>query len=289
MTDTINTAQAPAGSGIDLARQALAVARAAAQQRGDCPSGSRKAHRSRASRQPDGREPIGFAALLANLVTDRAWELPSAGASLVDEWPAVVTDLTGHVALAGYDPDTGELAVRPASSPYATAVRLRTRQLIDAANQVMGNATAVRTIRILPPGTAPASAPPRTVDSAGTPPPPAPDSTREHYQAPAGYRDAIAAHRKAKTSRPVDPVHQAAVEDQIRNAWREPEHLFAEGQAELAASGSGPTARVRGVHRTRSRSPGPGPRRPGSPTSRARPRRPCRRSWTRPDDLPAVP
>ncbi|WP_407842106.1 DUF721 domain-containing protein (plasmid) [Streptomyces sp. DSM 116496] len=235
MPDAINTPQAPAGSGVDLARQALAAARAAAQQRGDRPSGSRKAHRSRANRQPDGREPIGFAALLANLVTDRAWELPSAGASLVDEWPAVVTDLTGHVALAGYDPDTGELAVRPASSPYATAVRLRTRQLIDAANQVMGHATAVRTIRILPPGTAPASAPSRTVvDSVCTPQLPAPDGTREHSQAPAGYRDAVAAHRKARTSRTVDPAHQAAVESQIRNAWREPEHLFAEGQAELA-------------------------------------------------------
>ncbi|MFD6876987.1 MULTISPECIES: DUF721 domain-containing protein [unclassified Streptomyces] len=234
MTDAINRPQAPAGSGVDLARQALAAARAAAQQRGDRPSGSRKAHRSRATRQPDGREPIGFAALLANLVTDRAWELPSAGASLVDEWPAVVTDLTGHVALVGYDPETGELAVRPDSSPYATAVRLRTPQIIDAANQVMGNATAVRSIRILLPGTAPASAPARTADSVSTPPPPAPKRLQEHYQAPAGYRDAIAAHRQARTSRPVDPAHQAAVEGQIRNAWREPDHLFVEGQAELA-------------------------------------------------------
>ncbi|MFZ3492273.1 DUF721 domain-containing protein [Streptomyces sp. 5.8] len=234
MTDAINTPQAPAGSGVDLARQALAAARAAAQQRGDRPSGSRKAHRPRTTRQPDGREPVGFAALLANLVTDRAWELPSAGGSLTDEWQSIAGDLTGHVALAGYDAETGELAVRPVSNPYATAVRLRTPALIEAANQVMGNATAVRTIRILPPGTAPASAPSRTVDSVETPPPPGPDGTGEHYRAPAGYRDAIAAHRRARTSRPVDPVHQAAVEGQIRSAWREPEHLFVEGQAELA-------------------------------------------------------
>lgn len=234
MTDAINTPQVPAGSGVDLARQALAAARAAAKQRGDRPTGSRKAHRSRATRQADGREPIGFATLLANLVTDRAWELPSAGVSLVDEWPTVVTDLTGHVALAGYDPETGELAVRPDSSPYATAVRLRTPQLIDAANQIMGNATAVRTIRILPPGTSPTPAPSRTADSVSTPPPPAPAGVQERYQAPAGYREAITAHRQARTSRPVDPVHQAAVEGQIRNAWREPEHQFAEGQAELA-------------------------------------------------------
>lgn len=234
MTDAINRGQVPAGSGVDLARQALAAARAAAHQRGDRPSGSRKAHRSRASRQPDGREPIGFAALLANLVTDRAWELPSAGASLVDEWPTVVTDLTGHVALAGYDPETGELAVRPDSSPYSTAVRLRTRQLIDAANKVMGNAIAVRTIRILPPGTTPAITPPRTTGAAITAPLPVSAGPDEHYQTPTGYREAIAAHRKARPSMPVDPTHEAAVECQIRNARREPDHLFAEGQAELA-------------------------------------------------------
>ncbi|WP_037635835.1 DciA family protein [Streptomyces katrae] len=231
MTEAINLPQAPA-SGVDLARQALAAARAAARQRGDRPSGSRKAHRARTLRQPDGREPIGFAALLANLVTDRAWELPSAAGSLVDDWPTIATDLTGHVALTGYDPATGELAVRPVSSPYATAVRLRTRQLIDAANQVLGSATAVRTIRILPPGTAPA-APPLAPEASGTPPTagPVPD---EPYEAPAGYREAIAAHRQARVTRTVNPAYQAAAEGQIRNALREPEHLFADGLAEFA-------------------------------------------------------
>ncbi|MCX4784450.1 DciA family protein [Streptomyces sp. NBC_01264] len=233
MAHSTNHSQAPA-SGVDLARQALAAARAAAQQRGDRPSGSRKAQRSRPARQQDGREPIGFAALLTNLVADRAWELPAAGASLTDQWQSIATDLTGYLALAGYDADSGELAVRPISSAYATAARLRTPQLIAAANEAMGNATAVRTIRILPPGSAPVFAPARTADSVNTPPQPAPARLQEHYQAPVGYRDAIAAHRRARTSRPVDPLHQAAVEGQIRNAWREPEHLFAEGQAELA-------------------------------------------------------
>ncbi|MFD5510744.1 DUF721 domain-containing protein [Streptomyces sp. NPDC127051] len=230
MTDTINAPQAPA-SGVDLARQALAAARAAARQRGERPSGSRKAHRARTTRQPDGREPIGFAALLANLVTDRAWELPSAGGSLVDEWPAVVTDLTGHVALAGYDPDTGELAVRPSSSPYATAVRLRTRQLIDAANQVLGSATAVRRIRILPPGTAPAV--PRPADTPGTATAPVPVPPRaEPYEQPAGYHEAIAQHRAHRYTGPVDTRIARAAREQIRTRILEPESAFAQGQAE---------------------------------------------------------
>ncbi|KIF05671.1 hypothetical protein PL81_12030 [Streptomyces sp. RSD-27] len=229
MTETITTPQAPT-SGVDLARQALAAARAAARQRGERPSGSRKAHRTRATRQQDGREPIGFQQLLANLITDRAWELPAAGGSLVDEWPAIATDLAGHVALAGYDAATGELAVRPVSAPYATAVRLRTRQLIDAANQAMGSATAVRTIRILPPGRL--AAPPRAGEASATPPK-AEAMLEEPYQVPAGYQEAIAAHRQARAAWSVNPAIQAAVERQIRDTAREPEHLFADGQAEM--------------------------------------------------------
>lgn len=232
MTDAINRPQAPAGSGVDLARQALAAARAAAQQRGDRPSGSRKAHRSRTPRQPDGREPIGFAALLANLVTDRAWELPSAGGSLADEWQSIAGDLTGHVALAGYDPETGELAVRPVSNPYATAVRLRTPRLIDAANKVMGNATAVRTIRILPPGTTPAL--PHPASALQVAPAPAPAGTVPSAPAkkPEGYREAIAQHRAHRYTHPLDTQIAKVQREQIRTRILESEDAFAEGRAE---------------------------------------------------------
>ncbi|MFK0223287.1 DUF721 domain-containing protein [Streptomyces vinaceus] len=233
INDSVSRPQATE-SGIDLARQALAAARAAARQRGERPSGSRKVHRVRTSQQPDGREPIGFAALLANLVTDRAWELPSAGGSLVDEWSAVVTDLTGHVALVGYDPATGELAVRPASSPYATALRLRTRQLIAAANQVMGSATAVRTIRILPPGTAPAALGPADAPlgtAAGPHREPVQPRT-EPYEQPAGYLEAIAQHRAHRRSGRVDVRIAQAAREQIRTRVLEPESAFAKGRAE---------------------------------------------------------
>ncbi|MGW0469026.1 hypothetical protein ACWDX6_27775 [Streptomyces sp. NPDC003027] len=114
-------------------------------------------------------------------------------------------------------------------------MRLRTRQLIDAANQVMGSATAVRTIRILPPGTAPA-APLVAKEPASTTPTTAPVPA-QRYETPAGYREAIAVHRQARVTRPINPAHQAAVEGQIRNGLREPEHLFADGQAELARLG----------------------------------------------------
>lgn len=144
----------------------------------------------------------------------------------------MVTDLTGHVALAGYDPETGELAVRPSSSPYATAVRLRTRQLIDAANQVMGSATAVRSIRILPPGTAPAAPRPAgTPRSAAAAPNPAPPRA-EPYEQPAGYLEAIAQHRAHRRSGPVDARIVHAAREQIRTRILEPESSFAQGRAE---------------------------------------------------------
>ncbi|MCX4546503.1 DUF721 domain-containing protein [Streptomyces sp. NBC_01565] len=231
MTDAIATPQAPA-SGVDLARQSLAAARASARQRGERPSGSRKAHRAHTARQPDGREPIGFSALLTNLVTDRAWELPSADGSLVDEWPAVVTDLTGHVALVGYDPDTGELAVRPSSSPYATAVRLRTLQLINAANKVMGNATAVRTIRILPPGTTPALPHPASALQVARAPVPAGRVPSAPAKKPEGYREAIAQHRAHRYTQPLDTQIAKVQREQIRTRILEPEDAFAEGWAE---------------------------------------------------------
>ncbi|MEV7617056.1 DciA family protein [Streptomyces sp. NPDC089799] len=228
-----NSASAPQApeSGVDLARQALAAARAAAKQRGARPSGSRKAHRTRATRQPDGREPIGFQQLLANLITDRAWELPAAGGSLVDEWPTIATDLAGHVALAGYDAATGELAVRPVSAPYATAARLHTRQIIDAANHVMRSTTAVRTLRILPPGITPTAPYPADTTPA-TPEPAVPVQQAPHYEQPAGYRQALALHHAHRFTHRADAHIAQAAREQIRTRILEPEHAFREGLAE---------------------------------------------------------
>ncbi|MFE4258204.1 DciA family protein [Streptomyces sp. NPDC056883] len=230
MSDSINRAQAPS-SGVDLARQALAAARAAAQQRGDRPSGSRKAQRSRLARRQDGREPVGFAALLSDLVADRAWELPAAGASLTDQWQSIATDLTGYVDLAGYDADSGELAVRPVSSAYATAVRLRTPQLIAAANTAMGSPMAVRAIRILPPGATPTPVVLRPGAGPAGPPVQAAAPAVE-YEQPAGYREAVAQHRAHRYTEPGNPLISQARREQIRNRILEPESAFAQGQAE---------------------------------------------------------
>ncbi|MET9568496.1 DciA family protein [Streptomyces virginiae] len=229
MPDANTTTPAPA-CGVDLARQALAAARATARQQGNRSSGSRKALRARTSR-PDGREPIGFAALLTNLVTDRAWELPAAAGDLTNHWSTVVTDLTGHLTLAGYDPTTGELAVRPASSPYAAAARLRTHQIIDAANDVMRSTSAVRTLRILPPGITPITSHPADTARA-TAAAAAPVRQAPLYEQPVGYREAIALHRAHRYTHPADARIAEAAREQIRTRILEPEHAFREGRAE---------------------------------------------------------
>ncbi|MER7029328.1 hypothetical protein [Streptomyces ramulosus] len=81
----------------------------------------------------DGREPSGFAAVLAGLMTDRAWELPTAGGSVLDRWPdiaaAVAPQLPHHVAAIAFHPETGQLHLRPDSPAIAEAVERQTASM----------------------------------------------------------------------------------------------------------------------------------------------------------------
>ncbi|WP_221354251.1 DciA family protein [Streptomyces beigongshangae] len=101
-------------SGVDLACQALIAAREAAEKNGALQTKKPK-RRTGTSVRRDGREPLGLGAL----VTERAWELPAAGATLRDRWAAVTPELAGHAAVS-YDPDSGQLTVCPDSTAWAT-------------------------------------------------------------------------------------------------------------------------------------------------------------------------
>jgi predicted nucleic acid-binding Zn ribbon protein len=143
---------APELSGVDLARVALQQARLAAKNNG---GGEARAPRRRRSTTVkwDGREPSGFAAVLAGLMADRAWELPAAGGSLLDRWPdiaaAVAPQLPHHVTAVAFHPETGQLDLRPDSPAYATQLRLITARIVATANTSVGT-DAVRTVRVLP-------------------------------------------------------------------------------------------------------------------------------------------
>ncbi|MFI0193056.1 DciA family protein [Streptomyces sp. NPDC017082] len=88
-------------------------------------------------------------------MADRAWELPAAGGSVLDQWPdiaaAVAPQLPHHVAAVAFHPETGQLDLRPDSSAYATQLRLITARIVATANEAAGT-EAVRTVRVLPPG-----------------------------------------------------------------------------------------------------------------------------------------
>ncbi|MEU3407517.1 DciA family protein [Streptomyces sp. NPDC006670] len=202
-------------SGVDLARVALHQAREAAKARG-ASSGARKARRSvrTAASRPNGREVTGFGAVLQGLMADRAWDVPTAGGSILDQWPdiaaAVSPHLAAHVTAAAFHTETGQLDLRPDSPAYATQLRLLTARIIAVANETVGT-QAVRIIRVLAGGqtTVPE---PRLAASASSAAavPEAPVRTRN--MAPAGFHRALAAHRAVPRTRggPLDIAQAAA-------------------------------------------------------------------------------
>ncbi|MFE9334811.1 DciA family protein [Streptomyces sp. NPDC006925] len=220
MTETTNPTQqqdADAGDlpGADLARIALRQAREAAKARGQ--SGIRKAKRPArtAAARRDGREPTGFAAVLAGLMADRGWDVPAAGGSILDQWSdiaaAVSPNLASHVSAVAFHTDSGQLDLRPDSPAYATQLRLLSTRVIAAANDAAGT-QAVRTIRVMTIGaTGPAS---REAAAAPipAPAPKVPVKTRE--DASPGFHQALAAHQAATRPSRVDPSIAEAVERQ---------------------------------------------------------------------------
>jgi hypothetical protein len=225
VTETTNPTQPAADgpvaelSGVDLARVALRQAREAARKNGGGEARAPRRSRSAVVRR-DGREPTGFAAVLQGLMADRAWEVPAAGGTVLDRWPdiaaAISLKLASHVTAVAFHPETRQLDLRPDSPAYATQLRLNSARIVAAANSTVGT-DAVRAIRVLPVGAAPA---PRATESApaAAAGPEAPVKTRE--LASEGYHQALAAHQAVAPARRVDPGIAEAVERQTR-AMRE--------------------------------------------------------------------
>ncbi|TGB10835.1 DUF721 domain-containing protein [Streptomyces palmae] len=230
---------APKLSGVDLARVALQQARLAARNSG----GEARAPRRRrvTTVKRDGREPSEFAAVLQGLMADRAWELPAAGGSILDQWPdiaaAVAPQLPHHVAAVAFHPETGQLDLRPDSSAYATQLRLITARIVAAANEAAGT-EAVRTVRVLLPGSAPAAQTRREAPAAAPDGAQAPVTTRE--MGSAGFHQALAAHQAVVPPSRVDPSIAEAVERQTaamralsRRAFPEPEQASGDQPAPI--------------------------------------------------------
>ena len=125
----------PPLTGPDLARAALALAKAAARAKGLVPgaAGSRTRRHLRPVEQRSGsgadvRDPVRFGAAIERLVTERGWESTSASASVLAEWERYVgPELADHCRPASLV--DGALVLIAESSAWATQLRLITRIL----------------------------------------------------------------------------------------------------------------------------------------------------------------
>ncbi|MGW2109083.1 DciA family protein [Streptomyces sp. NPDC001948] len=211
---------APELSGVDLARVALHQAREAAKKRGASEARVPR-HRRQRVVQRDGREPSGFATVLAGLMADRAWDLPAARGTVLERWPdiaaSIAPQLPDHVQAIAFHPETGQLDLRPDSPAYATQLRLISPRIVAAANDSVGT-NAVHGIRVLNVGAAPAPALRTERPSPQTPATPgateAPVKTRE--TASRGYHEALAAHQAVTSAQRLDPGITQAMERQTR-------------------------------------------------------------------------
>ncbi|WP_308408582.1 DUF721 domain-containing protein [Streptomyces sp. AC627_RSS907] len=233
-------------SGVDLARVALRAAMQAARKNGGGQKAKRKPQAVTTVRR-DGREPMGLGAAIGALVTERAWELPAAGATLRERWAAIAPELAGHVAAVSYDADSGRLTVCPESSAWATKARLEQTRVIAAANKAAGR-TVVSALRILPPGAAPVPGPADAVPADPAPAAPTgPARTRE--TACEGYRRALAAHQEVAPPRQVDPGIAAAVERQTAAMRELSRRAFPETDVAVPDDAPTPIEQARTEHR----------------------------------------
>lgn len=212
---------APA-SGADLARQALAAARAAAK---TTPAPGPKKHRRsiRPTRGTAG-DPQGLGSVLARLTAEQGWEDGLGGGNLLDQWASIApTELATTVQPVSYDPDRGILELRPSSPAYATQLRWFQQQLAKHLNDKLGR-PAVRTIRVLAPGGGTPATATAIPEPAQPETPDGPVKTRD--TACAGYRAALEAVLANRPERqPANPYVAEALarQEAALRANRQPE------------------------------------------------------------------
>jgi hypothetical protein len=207
-------------SGVDLARAALAAARASAKTRPVQPQ-KKKTRTTRTSSHRTG-DPLGLGATIAGMMTDRGWEPPEAGGSILDQWPTIAPELADKVAAVRFEHDTGALHLRPATHTYATQLRLYQAQILAKVQQAPSGAT-VRALKVLPAGTVTTTAA-EAISEAEAPREPAPVRTRE--TASPGFQEVLGLALENRPATPLaDPYIEAARQRQIAalRANRQPE------------------------------------------------------------------
>lgn len=231
----------------DLARQMLRQQIAAVRQRG--PVAAVQPTKRRRARFNDGRDPIGLGDAITQLTADRAWEMPVAGANVIEQWPQIAPELAGRVVAERWDAERRCLHLRPSSPAYGTQLRLLAPQLVARINaKAVG--VQVASIRVLPPGADGAGEP------ASVPGPRQPTPAEARTAAPvktvedgcAGYQGVRAIILAAKQER---EEHAAARDRHFaahRNWLREPEDAFTDA-VEMVSDLTAKAAASEDVHR----------------------------------------
>lgn len=148
----------PSGkSGIELAREALAQAKADARKRGSVPGqgGKRKGGgRPLVIREPGrGGDPKRFGTAIRELLASRGWEQRAAVGGVFGNWPGIVgPELAEHTRPERFE--DGELTVAADSTTWATQLRLLASTLVRRLNEELGHGT-VRKVKVVGPSSGP--------------------------------------------------------------------------------------------------------------------------------------
>lgn len=135
-------------SGIELAREALAQAKADARQRGARTTQRRKRREPR----PDGGrggDPTAFGPAIRELLAARGWEERAAVGGVFGRWPQIVgPELAEHTTPQTFE--DGVLVVAADSTSWATQLRLLAASLVKRLNEDLGHGT-VRRVKVVGP------------------------------------------------------------------------------------------------------------------------------------------
>ena len=138
----------PGKSGADLARQALARAKAEARERGAVPKGAPRARRR--GRLRSRNEPQLFGDAVRTWLIEHGWQEQVAIGGVFGRWADIVGDFNAeHLRPESYS--DGELVVVADSPTMAAHARAMVRDLMRRLNEELGEGTVV-TIKVKGPG-----------------------------------------------------------------------------------------------------------------------------------------
>lgn len=144
-------------SGLDVAREALAAARAEARKLGHVPGrllpreggrsedGTRPRRRritpeQRSGAHPDDRDPQLLGPTLERLLAERGWETDAAVGGVMGRWPVIVgPEVAAHAVPVSYQ--DGELVVQADSTAWATQIKLLAPALLARLADELGAGT----------------------------------------------------------------------------------------------------------------------------------------------------